>query len=183
MSLARFRWFHRLAAWLIGRAEQRGTPDFIVYNATGEYLRRWWLIPRNPLLNVYLHNIVGPDDDRALHCHPWINCSVILRGFYTEVLPLSQSQHPRLDYEPGYTTTRIRTAGDLVPRLGHTRHRLVAHAGNDCWTLFLTGPLYRALVAIRWRTTWGFHCARGFVPWRQFVDARDKGRAGAGCGG
>lgn len=173
MNLARFRWFQRLADRLIDRSIER-EPDFLIRNAQGDYLRRWWIIPRNPICNLYLHNIVGSDDDRALHCHPWINCSVILEGGYFEVLPAMQSQIAALDYCEMGTLMRYRKAGDLVLRSGRTRHRLVHIPGRECWTLFITGPVYRR---------WGFWCRKGWVWWRDFVDARDKGRVGAGCEG
>ncbi len=41
------------------------------------------------------------------------------------------------------------------------------------WSLFITGPVVR---------TWGFHCENGWVPWRDFVDERDTGKIGRGCG-
>ena len=173
MNLSRKGWFHVLASWLIARAARR-VPDFIVRNQHGDYLRRWWLIPRNPLLNLYLHQIVGSDDDRALHCHPWLNCSLILRGGYTEVVPLTQLQNAALDYAKGWTVQHRRVVGDVIGRSGTARHRLVHNpALGDTWTLFLTGPVYRR---------WGFHCRHGWRHWRAFTDARDKGRVGAGCG-
>ena len=43
-------------------------PDFVI---GADYLRRWWVIPRNDSQNVYLHDIRKSDDDRALHDHPW----------------------------------------------------------------------------------------------------------------
>lgn len=73
----------RLANWLIERATRR-PPDFVIGGAERPYLLRWWLIPRNPVFNVYLHQFMRSDDDRALHDHPWANCSVLLRGAYTE---------------------------------------------------------------------------------------------------
>ena len=62
-------------------------PDFIIGPKDAPYLRRWWIIPRNRLFNIYLHQILRSDDDRALHDHPWINCSIILKGRYMEVTP------------------------------------------------------------------------------------------------
>src|SRR5689334_12083560 len=48
------------------------------------YLYRWYIIPNNRLLNVYLHKFVGSDDDRALHDRPWPNVSILLKGVYLE---------------------------------------------------------------------------------------------------
>lgn len=164
--------FKRFAAWLIARGQRRA-PDFVIQNNQGVYLRRWWLLPRNPIFNLYLHQIVGSDDDRALHCHPWFNVSVILRGHYLERLPRNQSQDNGFDYVRGFYYDVSREAGQLAFRLGHHRHRLILPANGECWTLFVTGPTYRR---------WGFYCRHGWMHWAKFVDARDKGRVGAGCG-
>ena len=45
-------------------------PDFVIGD---NYLRRWWVIPRNEFCSVYLHEINASDDDRAFHDHPWEN--------------------------------------------------------------------------------------------------------------
>ena len=76
----------------------RREPDFIIGD---NYLRRWWLIPRNRWLNVYLHEFRASDDDRALHDHPWASCSIILRGEYFEHLPADPNQPagPGFDYQ------------------------------------------------------------------------------------
>ena len=46
-------------------------PDFIVGGKDNPYLLRWFVIPRNPVFNIYLHRFLRSDDDRALHDHPW----------------------------------------------------------------------------------------------------------------
>lgn len=165
---------HRIAAALIARAQRR-QPDFVVSNVyTGTvYLRRWWLLPRNPLCNIYLHQFVTSDDDRALHDHPWASLSISLSGRYVEVTPRHQRQHPGWDYLHGYTIHTVRSAGDVIYRPAKLRHRIeVSSAG--AWTLFCTGPVIRE---------WGFYCLTGWVPHALFVDHHDKGRTGAGCAG
>lgn len=154
----------RLASWLIGRALRRA-PDFVIGGHERPYLRRWWLIPRNRLFNVYLHHFLRSDDDRALHDHPWANCSVLLQGSYTEHTIDAGGIHRRKVLAAG--AARLRWSGRFA-------HRVELHDG-PCWTLFLTGPVYRA---------WGFHCPeRGWVPWQRFVSDRDAGSIGAGCEG
>jgi hypothetical protein len=59
-------------------------PDLVIGGDANPYLRRWYVIPRNPVFNIYLHEIVRSDEDRALHCHPWINLSILLEGSYVE---------------------------------------------------------------------------------------------------
>ena len=40
--------------------------DLVVGGDADPYLRRWWLIPRNRIFNVYLHHFMRSDDDRVL---------------------------------------------------------------------------------------------------------------------
>lgn len=78
---------NRFVDWLIRRAERRG-PDFVIGGHERPYLLRWRLLPRNPVFNVYLHQFLRSDDDRALHDHPWLfNVSLLLRGPYIEWVP------------------------------------------------------------------------------------------------
>lgn len=129
-------------------------PDFVIGD---NYMHRWWLIPRNRFFNVYLHKIMRNDDDRALHDHPWWSVSVLLKGRLREVL-----------------RNRIRYPLRFIPLLRSAKlaHRLEVVEG-PVWTLFITGPVIRS---------WGFHCPKGFVNWKDFVDDRDAGKTGRGCG-
>lgn len=149
--------------WLIRWALRR-RPDFIIGGHEDPYLVRWWFIPRNPVFNIYVHLFLRSDDDRALHDHPWINASVLLRGEYTE-------HEIRAG---GINVRTVMKAGDWRVRLsGQMAHRIELHNGA-CWTLFITGPVYRQ---------WGFHCPEaGWVHWKRFTAAQDKGAIGRGCG-
>ena len=141
----------------------RRWPDQVIGGRDDPYLLRWYLIPRNPVFNVYLHQFLRSDDDRALHCHPWANCSILLEGEYTEHTILAGGVHRRHILRAG--AIRIRWSGKFA-------HRVELHKG-PCTTLFITGPRVRA---------WYFHCPeRGLVHWRDFVDARDEGAVGKGC--
>jgi len=145
-----------IANWLISRADRR-LPDYVIGGEDNPYLRRWWLIPRNPLFNVYLHQILRSDDDRALHTHPWVNCSVILQGQYTEHM---------------VGKSVVRKANSIVARWsGHIAHRLEITDG-PCWTLFITGPRYKQ---------WHFCCPQGLVHWKAFTRPGKPGEIGAGC--
>ena len=150
------------ATWLINRAQKRD-PDFVIGGADRPYLLRWWLIPRNPILNVYLHCFKRSDDDRALHDHPWASCSILLRGQYVEhTIAAGGIQHRQL-LQAGQI--RIRWSGRFA-------HRIELTSG-DCWTVFITGPRYRA---------WGFHCPeQGWIPWERFTASDDRGAVGKGC--
>lgn len=137
-------------------------PDFVIGGVERPYLLRWWLIPRNLVANAYLHLFLRSDDDRALHDHPWVNCSILLRGSYTEHTIAAGGIHRR----------QVLTAGDFKVRGPRSAHRIELHDG-PCWTLFLTGPKVR---------TWGFHCPdTGWIPWQRFVARDDIGNVGPGC--
>jgi len=176
--------FDRFAQRLIDRHLcQR--PDFIIGGHDNPYLLRWYLMPwrhwhrqgrENPtawnrvrgwlgfvLPSVYLHCILRSDDDRALHDHPWLWCSILLRGRYVEHTINAGGIHVRQE----------RRAGDVKISRPRRAHR-VELVGGCCWTLFIIGPRVR---------NWGFHCAeRGWVPWQTFTAADDPGSIGRGCG-
>lgn len=159
---------------LIARVTRR-PPDFQIGGTDNPYCNRWWVIPRNRIFNIYLHEFLRDDDDRALHDHPWINCSIPLRVGYTEILfgwspwggRMELPQLNRVDRRPGSITFR-RAA---------TAHRVVLFRdieGNPipAWSLFLTGPVVRP---------WGFWCHKGWRYWRDFA-AGDHGEiVGKGC--
>lgn len=146
-------------------------PDFIIGSPERPYIRRWWLVPRNRVCNVYLHQILRSDDDRALHDHPWPNVSIVLWNRYREITPVKQGQPPHHDFYHDGLTHRI--VKMLRPRFRRATdaHRLEIIDG-PVWSLFITGP---------WQRTWGFRCAKGWVPWHEFVDATDHGNIGRGC--
>ncbi len=154
----------RLHAWSKRLRESR-PPDFLIGDPTQPYLRRWWVIPRNRWFNIYLHEVLRSDDDRALHDHPWLNCSVILAGGY----------HEHRIAAGGCHTRNWRGEGSLTFRGPRAAHRLeVARAGPRTVTLFITGPIVRH---------WGFHCpSAGWRHWRDFTGPADKGQVGRGCG-
>jgi hypothetical protein len=129
-------------------------PDFVIGD---NYMHRWWLIPRNRYLNIYLHKIMHDDDDRALHDHPWWSVSFLLKGELLEI-------NKKGSRSPFRFLPLIRSA--------KFAHMLKVTKG-PVWTLFITGPVIR---------DWGFHCPRGWVHWKRFVDSRDKGQVGVGCG-
>jgi hypothetical protein len=161
---------------LIERAIRRG-PDFVIGGQERPYLRRWWLLPRNPVFNVYLHQFLRSDDDRALHTHPWLfNVSLLLRGRYREWHRLAASD---LWGSLDQVVYSDREAGDFKFRWGAAAHRVelfraCTREGEPvpCWTLFITGPRVRQ---------WGFLCPQGFVHWKKFTAAGDKGAIGKGC--
>jgi hypothetical protein len=157
-----------LGAALRRLLQPRRAPDFIIGGDERPYMRRWWLIPRNRLFNIYLHEILRDDDDRALHDHPWVNASLVLEGGYVEVCLAAD----------GYLVRRWRSPGAIALRLPTTAHRLelprAEHTGEarPSWSLFVTGPNVR---------TWGFRCPKGWVDWRSFTAGPRGELVGKGC--
>lgn len=137
-------------------------PDFIIGRPEDPYLLRWFLIPRNRFLNVFLHKFLRDDEDSALHDHPWHFISIILSGGYRELTP------------QGVT---IRWRFSFAFRLATHRHRVILHrtpSGDviPAWTIVITGPRFRE---------WGFWCPQGFVSWRIFTKPGNHGEIGRGC--
>lgn len=147
---------------LINWAKARA-PNFIIGGHDNPYLLRWFVIPRNPVFNIYLHRFLRSDDDRALHDHPWMSLSVLLEGQYTEHTIAAG----------GVNHEQVLKAGDWRFRpTGKLAHRIELTDG-PCWTLFITGPRYRS---------WGFHCPQaGWIHWERFTAKDDKGAVGKGC--
>lgn len=154
----------RLLANLIMKLRPKREADFLIGpDKDDPYMKRWWIIPRNKICNIYLHNMLHDDDDRAQHDHPWWSVSLCLDGtikeFYT-------------DPDGNGGGIEIITKGDWKYRSSTYIHRLELPLG-EAWTLFITGPRVRE---------WGFHCPKGFVPWKKFVDNDNPGQPGRGCG-
>jgi hypothetical protein len=141
-------------------SEMQRPPDFIIGPKDDPYLRRWFLVPRNSVCNIYLHEIRHDDDDRALHDHPWDFDSVILKGSYIE--------HSVLAKEPWQNIYR---KGMVNSKRAESAHRIQVLDG-PVLTLVVTGPR---------RRDWGFHCPNGWRPWQEFCDDRDSGLVGKGC--
>lgn len=159
---------NRLTIWLARQMENRALrviaarpPDFVIGDPADPYMLRWWLLPRNPVFNVYLHVFRHDDDDRALHDHPWPSVSIMLAGEASEVYA-HRGEERRRGIAPGSVVFR-------GPRLAH---RMEVRPGPKPMTIFVTGPRVRE---------WGFHCPKGWVHWRHFTSPADKGRIGRGC--
>lgn len=150
-----------LYARLRSRVANKRPPDVNIGKEDDVYMRRWWVIPRNRVFNIYLHNFLRSDDDRALHDHPWWNASILLSGQYTEHTIAAGGVNRRVVYPTG--AVKLRGA--------KYAHRVELTHG-PCWSLFITGPTIRS---------WGFHCPAGWRHWTEFVDSRDSGKIGKGC--
>lgn len=151
--------FWKFVAWLVTREIifkfivwwAQYFPYFDIYHDGKLYMRRWWVIPRLwNLPAIRLHHIVLPDTGRHLHSHPFNFRTIILRGGYSEEVPISPWPE-----ELRATVLRYRHKGDTtICGYGQFhRIRLVTYGG--VWTLFIT-----------WggkRNDWGFMTEEGYV--------------------
>ena len=157
-----------LANVISKRLPPKRKPDFLIGpDKNDPYMKRWWIIPRNKFFNIYLHNMLHDDDDRAAHDHPWWSLSLCLDGHIRERQLVGKG-------EDGHQYFQINeiNKGDWKWRSSSYAHILQLPKG-PAWTLFITGPKM---------FEWGFHCPKGWIPWREFVDPTDPGKPGRGCG-
>lgn len=126
---------------------------FIITEGDGTpYMTRYFIL-KTRWGGIYLHNIHRSDRD-DMHDHPWNFVTFILRGGYWEY----DTDHPPL-------TNRKRWCGPGT-RIKHEAediHRVELLPGVQAWTLVFVG---------RKRREWGFHPLAGFVPWREYCDAK-----------
>lgn len=134
------------------------SPDFVIGSSDSPLLLRWYLLPRNRILNIYLHLVLRSDRDKEFHDHPWWNCSILLDGTYREMMPEEVCD---------------RASGKVIFRKATAMHRLELIDDKPATTLFITGPRIRE---------WGFQCPQGWVHWKEFTKPGSKGEVGRGCG-
>ncbi len=145
-------------------------------------LDRTPLVPRSPLLNVYLHEIYGRDERvYGLHDHPWPSLAIVLEGKLRELVHVDpeRESHRRdvlrqLDrgFPTGvhafYARPRYHSSSETypetrlidVPRIkfrGPRYAHALVPATDVVRTLFITGPAVQR---------WGFYTPFGWVHWR-----------------
>lgn len=151
----------RLTVWIYWACIKRigiADPDKIITmdDEPEKYMKRWWFYKiRKSYTKLQSHskaskwfqiffNIISRDDhDRALHCHPWWNISIVLKGTYREIFA---------DREV------IRPPGSIIFRSANCAHRLEVVEGPVS-SLFITG---------RYTRMWGFRTESGFKPWEKY---------------
>lgn len=169
----------RLTSWAFARLSRLADsrpPDLIIRDDKGlPYLKRWWVIPRNRVFNIYLHQFLG-NDPAVPHDHPWWSLSWMLKGKLWEQVGRNV-----------LTKWRLLKRGDIVFRSATFAHRLMMatelgegpdgeldNVPVETWTLFITGPRLRV---------WGFWCPKGWITHKQFAENGGYNRDGAaGCG-
>lgn len=172
----------RLRAW--AHKKTQTPPDFVIRPNGQDQTLRWFVIPKNRFFNIYLHKFVLSDEDRALHCHPWPNCSILIDGEYIEwtlAATRPYANNPKVFREThrgyrrkeGFCYFRKAAAAhrvELLPVLN--MYQMTTGRYYPVTTIFITGPKIRE---------WGFWCPKGWRHWRDFCDARDTGVIGRGC--
>lgn len=150
----------RLIHWVAARLPRR---DILAEDGR-VYLERYrvfgWMPGsswRGP--SLYLHRFRLPDQDTALHNHPWPRAiSLVLAGGYTE--------ERRVYFYPDafeIQSRRLRP-GRLNIIRERDYHRVARLHGAETWTLFAAWPRTRS---------WGFWMpGRGHVPWRDRLRER-----------
>jgi hypothetical protein len=137
--------FKLLNSWYIYRREIQGC------DATGSwsvYLTRWAIVDKWGY-QMCLHKFHRSDPDDQ-HDHPWGFVSIILwRGYY-EHTPKG--------------VKRIRP-GMILVRPAEWVHSVKLVDEKPAYTLIFKGPRKR---------DWGFHTLLGWIPWKKYVDERDK---------
>ena len=111
----------------------------------GQYLHRWYIIPKNRFFNIYLHEFHRSDDDRALHDHPWFSLSFLLKG------EIREHQYANVRYVPRFWP---------IFRSAKFAHRIEIVKG-PVRTLFITGPRMRV---------WGFYPKEGWISSAEFLE-------------
>lgn len=145
---------------------------------------RYFVIPRNPVFNIYLHRFLK-DDEEHHHDHRMLNITFILQGSYFEER-FAWRPHEGLPL-PATKLIPVEQR-QLFARLPSTPHRVVLKRDADnrpipIWSLFIGFPQLRK---------WGFWCpgdgAARWVPFERYVSSIDPlnpgyGKPGLGCDG
>lgn len=142
-----------------GRSRWAVWASFDIPDKKGGYYLRRLRVMETPWFGVYLHEMQGPDPGRDLHDHPWEFYSIILKGGYTEVVPLTQSTESRHGIASVTTTRDTWKAGSIHRMRATDQHTIERLLGVPTFTLVLRG---------RRKRTWGFHTKNGFVPWNEY---------------
>lgn len=126
-------------------------PDFVIGDEKDPYLLRWYIIPRNPVFNVYLHKFLRDDQGLDLHDHPWRSISVLFSGSYVECTL----------GENGWIRRKQFNSLRVIFRRATHRHRIEllpdpidASKRLPAWSLFITGRKVREWGF--WKNNWRF---------------------------
>jgi len=154
-------------------------PDVIIGRSGPDvYLRRWYVIPRNPVFNIYLHNFLMSDIDKYLHTHSYLfNISILLNSSYLEHLPKNNEEWLKGSREEIVVQ---RYPWRPILRFGQATHRIelfndINGRPKPVWTIFIIGPNNGK--------SWGFWCPFGLRDHKEFLKNTDETLSvtGRGC--
>jgi hypothetical protein len=112
---------------------------------------------------VMLHHVVGPDEGRFRHDHPWDFVSVILRGGYVERIG-----DPVID-QPGRWFRVLK-----APFHGERWFRAMrAEDAHRIDMVDFDGPTWSLVLHGRKRRTWGFLTSDGWIPHQWYYQYRN----------
>ena len=112
------------------------------------YLNRWWLIPHNPLCNIFLHIYHGGDEQHlGFHDHPWASVASLLKGGLAEMLRIGKYEVRRVvGRDPAGIKSEVARVQRVVYRARDCVH-YIERVIPKTTTLFITG---------RRKKEWGF---------------------------
>lgn len=122
------------------------------------YLDRLRII-QTPWFGIYLHHIHRHDMDPDPHDRPWGFASLVLAGWYRELVWPDKRNLDR-------SVVRDRPRWSLR-RLGRGAAHTITATDGTLWTLVLVGPR---------RGVWGFWTPRGFEGWREYISRAGDSR-------
>jgi uncharacterized protein YwqG len=95
-----------------------------------------------------------------MHDHPWDARTIILRGFYWEVRPMSPNDE---HYGLANGAHFLRWKGDTAQLNFGEFHQIVKVPEDGVWTMFIT---------YKYRGTWGFLVDGVKVKWKEYLNGR-----------
>lgn len=168
-------WYERQAAESI----RQGWFELILDRAgKSPYMLRMWLChPRrgddgrwDSSDSVLLHRFFRPDDDAAMHDHPWDFATTILQGQYREVRP-GRDWYPPIGGPAMDEWTQWFGVGQTIEHRAEDLHAIAELSDTEVWTLVRTGPRFR---------DWGFHPhTQDWKPWREYLGLTAPGAKAA----
>lgn len=184
----------RVLDWIERKIVAKREPDLYIGGRENTYMKRWYVVPRNPVFNIYYHHFMRSDFAEALHDHPWsFNASWLLRGTYQEhtfdTVPdrknrvtFYQRAQPGLEELlllrplPAVSVTRV-NEGAFKWRWGKSPHRVELDKGfTDLGRAdLLPAPelpvdtIFITGPKMPGMAKWGFYCAKGWKHWQDFL--------------
>ena len=137
------------------------------YNHIGDYMERYWLVQEDSYLakllgvSIRLHIIKQPDQDRALHTHPFTFRTFILKGGYIEL-------RDRL------AVVSINSWSAGYERREGTTYRLDKDTPHAIISLRYNEPAVSLFVYGQRKGDWYFDTDEGLIPHATYLNEQEK---------